>query len=105
VFADNALFIEADLGEQMEMTLENGRRNLFWEKDYQILSEWAAERKPVPCELPTQNDSSLINTGVALDTEIEPDPVGEARGLVFKLTGPVAGGSRSAGRLMWRAFS
>jgi hypothetical protein len=52
VYADNAVLIETDLGEQVEMTLEDGRRNLFWNKDYQILSEWAAERTPIPCELP-----------------------------------------------------
>ncbi len=45
-YADNDVLIETDAGERMEMTLEDGRRRLFWGKDYQILSEWAAEQKP-----------------------------------------------------------
>ena len=34
------------------MTLEDGRRTLFWNKDSQILSEWAAEQKQVPVRDP-----------------------------------------------------
>ena len=74
-YADNALFIETDLGEQTEMTLEDGRRNLFWNKDFQILSEWAAERKPIPCQPPANPDASLMNTGVSLSTNIKPDDI------------------------------
>ena len=33
VYADNVLFIESDADERTEMTLEDGRRNLFWGKD------------------------------------------------------------------------
>ncbi|MHC1766531.1 MAG: hypothetical protein AB9869_19880 [Verrucomicrobiia bacterium] len=91
VFADNSLFLETDLGERVEMTLEDGRRNLFWGKDYQILSEWAAERKPAPCELPADPDSSLINTGVDLDTEIAPDSIGNSQGVTFRLSRPESG--------------
>jgi hypothetical protein len=71
-YADNALFIETDLGEQIEMTLEDGRRHLFLAKDFQILSEWAAEQKPVPCQRPVSPDPRLMNTGVSLSTAIAP---------------------------------
>lgn len=81
IYADNVVFIETDLGETAEMTLEDGRRNLFWGKDYQILSEWASERKPVPCEEPDESDSSLMNGGVSLSTSIPPDNT-EEPGLV-----------------------
>jgi len=57
------------------MTLENGRRNLFWNKDYMILSEWAAERKPIPSQPPANPDPGLINTGVSLSTTIAPDKI------------------------------
>lgn len=77
VFADNGVFIETDLGEQASMTLEDGRRHLFWEKDYQILSEWASEQKPVPCQPSQPANPSLANTGVALTTSIPPDAIGE----------------------------
>ena len=76
-YADNALFIETDLGEQTEMTLEDGRRYLFWNKDFQTLSEWAAERKPIPCQAPASPDASLMNTGVSLSTNIKPDDIGD----------------------------
>lgn len=91
VFADNALFIDTDLGEQMDMTLEDGRRNLFLEKDYQILSEWASERKPVPCELPGTSNPALVNVAVSLSTTIPPDSVGNERPVQFRLSSPVAG--------------
>lgn len=91
IYADNSLFIETDLGEQTEMTLEDGRRHLFWGKDYQIQSEWASEQKPVPCEFPPNPDASLINTGVSLATNIKPDEIGEARPISITLRGPVAG--------------
>ena len=77
IYANNALFIETDLGEPAEMTLEDGRRNLFWSKDYQILSEWAAERTPIPCELPSSPDASLLNNGLSLSTNIEPVETGD----------------------------
>jgi hypothetical protein len=75
VYADNRLFIESDSGERIEMTLEDGRRTLFWNKDYQIQSEWAAEQKPVPCQGPARPDASLMNTGVSLSTNIAPDDI------------------------------
>ncbi|MHC1763222.1 MAG: hypothetical protein AB9869_02795 [Verrucomicrobiia bacterium] len=99
VFADNALFIDSDLGEQMDMTLEDGRRNLFLEKDYQILSEWAAERKPVPCELPGDSNPSLVNVAVSLSTTIPPDTTGSERPIQFRLSGPVAGNFILSGTL------
>jgi hypothetical protein len=80
VYADNGLVIETDLGERSEMTLENGRRHLFWNKDYMILSEWAAERKPVPCQLPANPDASLINSGISLFSTIAPDEIADEPG-------------------------
>jgi hypothetical protein len=77
VYADNVLFIETDLGERSELTLEDGRRNLFWNKDPQLLSEWAAERKTIPCPPSTPADASLMNTGVSLSSTIQPDEIGE----------------------------
>jgi hypothetical protein len=61
------------------MTLEDGRRHLFWDKDYQLQWEWASEQKTVPCELPATSDPSLINFAVSLSTTIPPDPIGDAR--------------------------
>lgn len=75
IYADNGLFIESDSGEKIAMTLEDGRRTLFWNKDYQILSEWAAEQKPVPCQSPARPDPSLMNTGVSLSTNAAPDDI------------------------------
>lgn len=51
----------------------NGRRHLFWVKNYQILSEWASEQRPIPCEGPVSVDLRLMNTGVSLSTTIPPD--------------------------------
>ncbi len=90
LFADNSLFIDTDLGEQTEMTLEDGRRHLFWDKDYQILSEWAAEQKPIPCQTPPNPDAGLMNTGVSLSTNIDPDRVGSLRPIMISLTDPAA---------------
>jgi WD40 repeat protein len=77
IYADNGLWIESDAGERIEMTLEDGRRNLFWGKDFQLMSEWAADLKPVPCVVSAPADPSLLNTGISLSTLIEPDPVGD----------------------------
>jgi hypothetical protein len=74
LYADNALFLQSDAGELAEMTLEDGRRHLFWGKDYQILLEWATEQQPIPCEPPANPDPTLMNTGISLSTAIEPDP-------------------------------
>jgi hypothetical protein len=90
VFADNDLTIETDLGEVAEMTLEDGRRHLFWEKDYQLQSEWASEQKTVPCELPPTSDASLINVAVSLSTTIPPDPIANVRPQI-EIFGPAAG--------------
>ena len=76
IYADNGLLVESDSDERIEMTLEDGRRTLFWNKDFQILSEWAAEQKAVPCQAPARPDASLMNTGVSLSTNIAPDDIG-----------------------------
>lgn len=73
-YADNVLRLDSDLGEQVELSLEDGRRHLFWDRDYQLLSEWATEQKPVACALPDTADARLMNTGVRLSTGIAPDP-------------------------------
>lgn len=89
-FADNGLIIETDLGEVAEMTLEDGRRHLFWGKDYQLQYEWAAEQKTIPCDLPTNSDAGLMNVAVSLSTLIPADPIGEARPTV-QISGPLGG--------------
>lgn len=73
-YADNVVRLDSDLGEVAELTLEDGRRHLFWDRDYQLLSEWAAEQKPVPCTRPDFTEARLLNTGVTLSTGISPDP-------------------------------
>jgi hypothetical protein len=75
LYADNVLFIETDAGEQIEMTLEDGRRNLFWGKDMQLLSEWASEQQTVPCSGPEHPQASLMNTGVSLSSTLAPDEI------------------------------
>jgi hypothetical protein len=80
-FADNVLFIESDSGELTEMTLEDGRRNLFLEKDYQLLSEWASEQQTIPCEPPPGPDPSLMNTGLSLSSTLPLDEVPRAEPL------------------------
>jgi hypothetical protein len=91
LYADNNLHIEMDQGEQAELTLEDGRRHLFWGKDYQILSEWATEQKPIPCELPGNSNASLINISVSLTTSIEPEVIGEIRPMTIDLKGSASG--------------
>lgn len=77
LYANNAVWISMDSGEDMEMTLEDGRRHLFWGKDHQLLAEWASEQQPVPCDLPDPAEPRLLNTGIALATSIPPDPTGD----------------------------
>jgi hypothetical protein len=91
IYADNGVLMEMDNGEQVEMTLEDGRRNLFWGKDYMILSEWATERKPIPCQGSANPDLSLLNTRVSLTTTIPPDPTEDPADLVIKLSRTVSG--------------
>lgn len=106
IYADNVVFIETDLGETAEMTLEDGRRNLFWGKDYQILAEWATERKPVPCEEPVESDPSLMNVGVSLSTTIPPDTTEESAPVQIQIsvsgsgTLNVSGSAQTAGSLV-----
>lgn len=91
LYADNSLHIEMDSGEQAEMTLEDGRRHLFWGKDYQILSEWAAEQKAIVCQPVPNGDASLLNTGIALSTTISPDPTEDAPQSVITIARPHGG--------------
>jgi hypothetical protein len=81
-YADNGVFVETDLGEQVEMTLEDGRRHLFWGKDFQVLSEWVAEQRPIACQGPVAVDPSLMNTGISLATTIVVDPPEDGAGPV-----------------------
>lgn len=85
-YADNTVTLETDGGESMEMTLEDGRRHLFWSKDYQILSEWAAEQKPIPCQLPEVTHPDLLNTGLALTTRLPPDDIGEPQPIALEMS-------------------
>ncbi len=78
LYADNTLEIETDAGEGAAMTLEDGRRQLFWEKDPLLLGEWASEQRPEPCSSPAGADPGLMNTGVALTTRLAPDEIPEA---------------------------
>ncbi|MBL9134510.1 MAG: hypothetical protein JNK85_01515 [Verrucomicrobiales bacterium] len=86
LYADNDVFIETDSGEQVAMTLEDGRRHLFWEKDYQLHSEWASEQKPVPCQPSLPTHPNLMNTGVTLSTTIPPDAIGDVPPLLLGLS-------------------
>lgn len=97
IYADNVVYIESDLGEEVEMTLEDGRRHLFWEKDFQRLGDWAAEEKPIPCELPENGDGRLLNTGVSLSTAIEPDEIPDPAQLAISLSRPEDGFVRVRG--------
>ena len=71
------------------MTLEDGRRNLFWGKEPQPLDRWALEQTPIACQLPGNSDPSLINTGVSLSSSISPDPIREAGPVSIMIAGPV----------------
>jgi len=88
-YADNSLHIETDANEQLELTLEDGRRHLFWGKDRATLDEWAAQEPATPCDPPANFDPSEMNTGVSLQTTIAPDDLTE--GIRFNLSRSVAG--------------
>ena len=109
-FADNGLIIDSDLGEVAEMTLEDGRRHLFWGKDYQLQYEWASEQKTIPCDLPANSDAGLINVAVSLSTLIPADPIGEVRPTA-QISGPlggvftISGASQTAGSIVIEAAS
>lgn len=77
LYADEVVRLAMDSGETAELTLEDGRRHLFWEKDFMLLSEWATEQKPIPCDAPPNVDAGLMNTGVALATGIPADPLSD----------------------------
>lgn len=90
-YADNVLNVTTDLGEELALTLENGRRVMFWGKEPHLLAEWYLEQKPIPCVLPINSDASLINTGVSLSSEIPPDPMGGPVPLLTIARGPAPG--------------
>jgi len=90
-YADNTLHLLTDFGEELNMTIEDGRRNLFWGKEPQPLGTWALEQVPIPCQLPGNPDRSLINTGVSLSSTITPDRTGEAGPAPIKIAGLVPG--------------
>ncbi len=108
-YADNTLYLVTDMGEELNMTLEDGRRNLFWVKEPQPLGDWALEQKPIPCQLAGNPDSSLINTGVSLSSNITPDPIGGAGPLQSGLhtrsptNSPSAGPLTSLATWFWKA--
>ena len=89
LYADNSIRIETDAGEQLEWTLEDGRRHLFWGKDRAALEEWAALEQPVGCEPPANFDPNLVNTGLSLQTSLPPDDPTE--GMRVSLTRALAG--------------
>jgi hypothetical protein len=76
-YADNAVHIETDAGETSALTLEDGRRHLFLGKTFQILSDWAAEQRPMPCEAPSALDLHLLNTGISLSSTVPADELEE----------------------------
>jgi hypothetical protein len=91
IYADNLVRIETDAGEQLEMTLENGRRHLVWGKDRAVLDEWAAEDKPVTCQLPAAVDPNLFDTGLSLETTVAPDDLIEGGPIQIRLSRAVDG--------------
>jgi hypothetical protein len=94
-YADNTLHVETDLGEQLELTLEDGRRYLFWGTDRALLDEWAALQQPIACQLPANPDPSLNNTGVSLRTTVPPDDLTES--FRFTLSRSIEGNLRILG--------
>ena len=77
-YADNDVTVKLDMGDLVKLTLEDGRRNLFWGKGCFPHASWAIEQKPEICQRPAQPDTSLINTGVSLSTAIAPITWGAA---------------------------
>jgi hypothetical protein len=90
-YADHSLRIETDLAEKLEMTLEDGRRHLFWGRNRAVLDEWAAEQSPIPCQAPANFDPSLMNTGLSLRTAVPPDDIAEGAPVHFSLRRAVTG--------------
>lgn len=91
VYADNNLTVKFDEGDLLNMTLEDGRRNLFRGKDHYPLDTWAYEYKPIACQLPVDANASLMNTGVSLATTITPDPTGTLEPFPISIAAPVNG--------------
>jgi len=97
LYADNVVRIQSDLGEEAELTLEDGRRHLFWDKDHMLLSEWATEQEVIPCEPAAGSNPTLMNTGLALMTSIEPDEIPEPGTFILQLHLTGAGGFSLSG--------
>lgn len=89
-YADNDVTVKLDVGDLVQLTLEDGRRNLFWKKECFPLASWALEKKET-CQRPANPDATLINTGVSLSTSIAPDPAGPATPLSIEIARPVPG--------------
>jgi hypothetical protein len=96
-YADNGVTLRLDVGDIEKLTLEDGRRSLFWGKEYYPLSLWVAEQKPIACQAPANPDASLINTGLSLSTGIAPDPIGAPGPLLLTIAGPVSGAMTLSG--------
>ncbi|MHC1766338.1 MAG: hypothetical protein AB9869_18905 [Verrucomicrobiia bacterium] len=89
-YADNDVTVKLDVGDLVQLTVEDGRRNLFWKKVCFPNASWAMEKNE-DCQRPGNPDATLINTGVSLSTSIAPDPTGPPAPLSIGIARPVAG--------------
>jgi hypothetical protein len=88
LYADNDVALILDVGDLEKLTLEDGRRSLFWGKEYYPNMAWVIEQKPLLCQMPGNSDASLLNTGLSLSTGIAPDPIGGQHPLTLTISGP-----------------
>lgn len=88
--SDNDVTVELDVGDLVHLTLEDGRRNLFWKKEYFPHASWAMEKQE-SCQRPANPDATLINTGISLATAIAPDPTGAPGPFSIAIACPAAG--------------
>ena len=95
-YADNDVTVKLDVGDLVQLTLEDGRRNLFWKKEYFPNASWAME-KTEACQRPGDPDSTLINTGVSLSTTITPDNIGAPAALSISIARPGLGSMTVSG--------
>jgi hypothetical protein len=89
-YADNDVTVKLDVGDLVQLTVEDGRRNLFWKKERFPNASWAMEKNET-CQRPADPDPTLINTGVSLSTGIAPDPTGPPAPLSIVIARPAAG--------------
>jgi hypothetical protein len=89
-YADNDVTVELDWGDLVQLTVEDGRRNLFWKKVCFPNASWAMEKNET-CQRTAEPDATLINTGVSLSTAIAPDPTGPPAPLLIRIARPAAG--------------